>query len=418
MKHRSILHADVNNFYASVAILSNPELKNVPLAVCGNPEKRHGIVLAKNIIAKSCGVKTGEAIWLAKQKCRDLVTVLPDYRRYTEISRKIFDIYTSYTSEVESFGLDECWLDVTGSSRLFGDPIAIAYRIKDQVKKETGLTVSVGVSFTKTFAKLGSDLKKPDAVSVVSPENFRVVAWRLPVQDMLNVGRSTEQKLAQRNILTIGDLANTKKEELIRLFGKFGESLWLAANGADEDPVKCYVDRRVPESVGNGSTTSEDICNSEDAKSLIFSLTEVIATRLRGYHMFASGVALSLRDANLHWFTRQEHLPSPTNCAKEIAETALKILKENYDFENMPPLRTLTITAIRLLSEDESVQSYLFEEEKKEEKLESKVDLLRQKYGYGILKRGVNLDSKFSCDAREVEDDFVPFGKEKGGFTE
>lgn len=411
---KDILHVDLNNFYASVETLVNPDLKGRPVAVCGDPEKRHGIVLAKSTVAKACGVSTGEPIWKAKEKCRDLVVVPPHYREYTNISRKVFGLYTTFTPLVESFGLDECWLDVTGVKRLFGEPAEVAYKIKEAVKKETGgLTVSIGVSFSKVFAKLGSDLKKPDAISVIDRSNYRSIAWKLPVSNMLMVGGSTEKTLRKYGIYTIGDLAQTDKKVLSARFGKFGEKLWNFANGIDDDTVMQYDGGTVPQSVGNGTTTPQDITNRQDAASVIYALCEVIAFRLRKYGMTASGVSLNMRNVSLKSFSRQHKLDEPTAAATVISEAALQILDTFYDFQTQPPLRTITVTTYDLLSDTSIMHSMLFEESK-EAKVEKSVDVLRNKYGYGILKRGINMGTVFNCDAREVDDDFIPFEKFSG----
>lgn len=412
--NKDILHVDLNNFYASVEALVNPELKGRPIAVCGDPEKRHGIVLAKSTAAKACGVSTGDPVWKAKEKCKDLVVVPPHYKEYTKISRQVFRLYTTFTPLVESFGLDECWLDVTGVKRLFGEPEEIAYKIKEAVKAETGgLTVSVGVSFSKVFSKLGSDLKKPDAISVIDKNNYRTVAWQLPVSDMLMVGGSTEKTLRKYGIKTIGDLACADKNVLSAKFGKFGEKLWNFANGIDDDTVAQYNGESVPQSVGNGTTTPKDVTNKQEATSVIYALCEVIAFRLRKYGMTACGVSLHMRNVNLKSFSRQHKLDNPTSAATDISEAALHILENHYDFQTQPPLRTITVTTYDLLS-DTSVMHGLLYEESKESKVEKSVDVLRNKYGYGILKRGINMGTVFNCDAREVEDDFIPFEKFTG----
>ncbi len=411
MKDRAILHADLNNFYASVESLIDPELKGLPLAVSGDPQKRHGIILAKNDLAKACKVKTGEAIWEAKQKCKDLILVAPHFSDYSRISREVKKLYAEYTPYVESFGLDECWLDVTDCRRLYGSPEEIAYKIKEDVKSKIGLTVSIGVSFSKTFAKLGSDLKKPDAVSIIDRNNYKDIAWPLAVSDLLNVGRSTKSILAELGVFTIGDLASTDKKSLYARLGKTGEKLWEYANGIDGDRVAEYNSHHLPESVGNGTTTSKDVCNEKDAYAVISSLSEVIAFRMRKYGLSATGVALSVRDNELKGFSRQIRLESPTSTAMEIASGAKKLIRKYYDFSQNKPIRTITVTAINLLSSGENVSIEDWEVKNKEKNIEDKVDGLRKKYGYGVLTRGINLDSVFTCDAKEVEEDYIPFDK-------
>lgn len=411
MKDRAILHADLNNFYASVESLINPELRGRPLAVSGDPEKRHGIILAKNDAAKACRVKTGEAIWEAKQKCKDLVLVAPHFLDYSRISREVKKLYAEYTPYVESFGLDECWLDVSDCGRLHGSPEEIAYKIKEDVKSKIGLTVSIGVSFSKTFAKLGSDLKKPDAVSIIDRSNYKDIAWPLAVSDLLNVGRSTKAALSELGVFTIGDLATTAKESLYARLGKSGEKLWEYANGVDGDRVAEYNSHHIPESVGNGTTTSRDVCNEKDALAVISSLSEVIAFRMRKYGLSATGVTLSIRDSELKGFSRQIKLDSPTSTATDIAAGAKKLLRKYYDFSQNKPVRTITVTAINLLSSGENVSMEDYEAKNKEKNVEDKVDGLRKKYGYGVLTRGINLDTVFTCDAKEIEKDYIPFDK-------
>ncbi|MFI3229410.1 MAG: DNA polymerase IV [Bacillota bacterium] len=415
---RAILHCDVNNFYASVEMVLNPELQGKAVAVCGDPDKRRGIVLAKSNIAKSAGVKTGDPVWQALQKCGDLILVPPTYKKYTEYSRIIYGIYTEFTSEVESFGLDECWLDVTHCKKLFGSPVEIAEKIKKTVNERTGLTISIGVSFTKVFAKLGSDLKKPDAISVISIENFKQVAWRLPVQEMLYVGRSTQKTLNAVSVKTIGDLAHTEASYLQKLFGKVGLKLYEYSNGIDTEEVKCYTDVHIPDSIGNGTTTPQDITNIGDASSVIFALCEMIGFRLRQYNMLAGGVSLSMRNVELYTFSRQMII-NPTCSAYEIATKALHLLQKNYDFKYMLPLRSLSVGTHKLVKSGGFVQTSMFEEQShKNEDLEASVDRLRSKYGYGVLRRGVTVDTVFSCDDREAEDDFLPFDKNMKNFNE
>jgi DNA polymerase-4 len=408
---RTILHVDINSFYASVAVLQNPELKGKPVIVCGDVEKRHGIVLAKTEQAKKAGIKTGETIWSAKRKIPGLVLVPPDFKKYSEYSKKVHDIFTRFTPDVESFGLDECWLDLTGCEKLWGSGEQTAEKIKDVIRQETGLTVSIGVSFNKIFAKLGSDMKKPDAITVISKENYKDKVWRLRVSDMLFVGRHTEEKLNKLGVFTIGDLAQYNKTELIRLFGKVGEKLHTYANGQDTDAVKPYTYVHIPESVGNGTTTEEDVTNLKEASSVIFALSEVIAFRLRALGLVASGVSLDLRDKALYSFCRQAKFDFLTDSAYDIATLAIKLLKSNYDFSENLPLRTITVAVGGLKSAEDLPQTLFDDEIQKNSKLESSIDTLRQKYGFDVLKRGITINPVFSCDAREIEDDFIAFGK-------
>lgn len=413
MFDRVILHCDLNNFYASVETLLNPELKGKPIAVCGDPAKRHGIVLAKSDIAKKAGVKTGEAIWEAKQKCPDLIVVPPTYGEYVKYSKAVRAIYTEFTSEVESFGLDECWLDVTGCQKLFGTGEEIAEKIRQEVKRRTGgLTVSIGVSFTKVFAKLGSDLKKPDAITVISPESYKTIAWNLDASEMIYVGRSTRAKLAKLNINTIGDIARADKDLLVRTFGKAGEKLYINACGTDEEPVKCYTDKHVPESIGNGTTTSVDVTDIGEASAVIFALCEMIAFRMRTYDCVAEGIGVYIRDVELRHVSKQCKLPYPTNSADALAKTAIALTKSIYDFRKLPHVRTITVSTFKLSQGGEGIQSSMFEvDTQKEEAFGKTLDKLRSKYGYNVLKRAVNVGSLFNCDTREADDEFLPFDK-------
>ena len=414
MFNKIILHVDLNNFYASVEQLLDPELRGKPIAVCGDPDKRHGIVLAKSTLAKKAGVQTAEPIWQAKRKCPNLIVVPPHYSEYVKYSKMVRDIYVKYTSQVESFGLDECWLDVTGSTKLFGNGAEIAEKIRQDVKDVTGgLTVSIGVSFTKVFAKLGSDLKKPDAVSIISPQNYKEVAWRLPVGDMLYIGRATERKLRAYNIHTIGDLARFDKQIIIREFGKSGEKMYDCANGLDDDSVKLYTDKRIPESIGNGTTTSEDIKTRLEAQSVIYSLSEMIAFRLRTLNMVAEGVSISLRDVKLSTHTKQGTLISPTNSSDIISKKAMDLLDSYYDFKKAIPLRTITVNVFKLFQSGEFVQyDLLHDDSKKLESLDKAIDKLREKFGYNVLQRALNVGTIFVCDSKEADDDFVPFDKQ------
>ncbi len=416
---RTILHADVNNFYASVAIRNNPELKNKPVVICGDPEKRHGIVLAKSNEAKKAGIKTGDTVLEAQRKIKNLIILPPDYKQYMKFSNIIYNIYKEYTPLVESFGLDECWLDVTGTEKLFGDGETVANTIRERIKNEVGLTISVGVSFTKIFAKLGSDIKKPDAVTIIDKNNYRKVAWTLPVGDMLGIGRSIVEKLNKINVFTIGELANTPIFVLNKLFGKVGEKLYEYANGLDCDEVGYYNSSHLPESVSNGSTTDKDINNMHDAMTLIYSLSEIIAFRLRSYRLVANGVSLSVRNSKLESFVRQRKLTFPIDDSYNIAEEAIALLKENYCFERDLPIRTVTVGTYKLTPVSCDVQMTLFDDDiAKKRLIDRQIDKLRSKYGYSVLKRAIEINEHFSCDAREIEDGFLPFDKSKNQVDE
>ena len=308
MKEKVILHCDLNNFYASVEQVENPQLSAKYLAVSGNPSERHGIILAKNTEAKKMGVKTGEPIWQAKQKCPDLVCVLPHYELYVQYSCAVKDIYKQYTDKVESFGMDECWLDVSDCSH-FGTGEELAHKIRKEVKQKLGLTISVGVSFCKVFAKLGSDMKKPDAVTVISKKDFRQKVWPLAVEEMLFVGRQTKAKLNKLGIFTLGQLAQTDCDLLNRQFGVNGIKLWQSANGLDDSPVHNVNDVAPIKSVSHGTTTIKDMCSFEQADKVIEYLSELVATRLRRYGMEGKVVQLTIRRNDLSHQSRQQAVP-------------------------------------------------------------------------------------------------------------
>lgn len=395
-----ILHADLNNFYASVELLLNPSLKGKPLIVCGDPQKRHGIVLAKSNEAKKCGAVTGEAIWQAKQKCGpDLICVPPRHHLYGEISKKVFSIYTEYTDKVESFGLDECWLDVTHSQKLFGNGKQIADKLRDRIKNELGLTISVGVSFNKIFAKLGSDLKKPDATTVISRENFKSIVHPLPASDLLMVGKKTNERLARLNIHTIGDLANADINFIKKSLGVVGEQLVLYARGEDNSEVGIYNEHTPPLSIGHGSTLPIDAPSIEVLTPVVYALSDMVGARLRKHEMLANGLQVSIKDDEFNSFSRQITLPNPTDSSATISRNALEIIKSFYDFNHSRPVRTVTISAIRLSGKDEGVQLSIFgAENEKNSALDKTLDKIREKYGYKSVSRGIVLSNSFLCD--------------------
>ncbi len=407
---KTILHCDLNNFYASVEQKSHPEYDGFPIAVCGNPENRHGIVLAKNYLAKAAGVQTGEAIWISKKKCPNIVFLPPHFEEYVKISAKVREIYTRYTDRVESFGLDECWLDVTGSLRLFGmNGKEIADDIRETVKRELGLTISVGVSFTKVLAKLGSDLKKPDATTVLDKDTYMDVIGDMSPGEMIMIGRKTAEKLKRLNIHTIRALASADRKMLRSHFGVVGDNMVDYAAGIEKEEVKHYYDVHIPKSISNGTTTPKDITNLTDAKIVIYALSELVAVRMRKYGLSASGVTLGIRYAEtLNGISRQKQLDFPTSNASDIAKNAISLLKEMHAFPT--PLRAITVGAIKL-DDGGITQLCLFDErDEKEEKLEKSVDKIRDKYGYNSIVRGVVLGNNLTGNLHE-SDGFKPFGK-------
>lgn len=406
---KKILHCDANNFYASVECMLDPSLKDKYVAVSGNPDKRHGIILAKNQKAKECGIKTGEVIWEAKRKCPQLVLVPPQFDKYVYYSDKIFDIYCQYTDRVEPFGIDECWLDVTGSMRLFKSATAIADELRERIKKEIGITVSVGVSFNKVFAKLGSDMKKPDATTVISPDNFKKKVWGLDVGDMLMIGRKTADKLKGLGIVTIGDLANTNPKILVDKFGVNGQKMYDNANGINDEEVRLYYNKHIPKSVGNSTTMPKDVTSRDEVKAVVMALSEMVAVRLRKYGFVAGGIHLGVRYNDLTYMGKQTKLPFKINSASCLCDQAMEI----YDSIKHPnPLRLLSVTAFDLSKGDEVMQMSLFDDERTQKlrRLDKSVDEIRQKYGYNALKSALLLEYPFVTDGLE-DSDFLPFKK-------
>ena len=383
---RTILHSDLNNFYASVECLYRPELRDKPVAVCGDAEARHGIILAKNGPAKALGVKTGDAIWQAKQKCPGLVTVSADFRKYLRFSRLARAIYADYTDQIESFGVDECWLDVTGSVHLFGSGAAIADTIRRRMREELGVTASVGVSWNKIFAKLGSDIKKPDATTVITLENYQDVVWPLPVSELLYVGRSTRNKLNSRAVFTIGDLAKREVKDLRLLLGVWGATLWSFANGLDMAPVRLTGEESLIKSVGNSTTAFRDLLNIEDVKMIIYVLAESVAARLRKHGLKCTTVAISVRDKDLLSFERQGKIQAPTYLSSDIAGKAIELFCSNYKWNK--PIRSLGVRGADLVTADGHIQLDLFDRDKSEiEELEKTVDWLRKRFGHYSVQR-------------------------------
>lgn len=382
---RKILHIDLNNFYASVECLYNPALKALPVAVAGNPENRHGIILAKNMPAKLLGVKTGKAIWQAKQKVPNLICVPPHFDKYLRFSRSARTIYSRYTEQIEAFGIDECWLDITGSEKLFGPHIA--ENISAAIKSELGLTVSIGVSWNKIFAKFGSDYKKPDSITKITRENYQNIIWNKPVSDLLYVGRSTGKKLNSRAIYTIRDLALRDPKSLTLLLGKWGQVLSDFARGLDTSPVRRADERNCIKSIGNGTTTPRDISTPAEAKLVFTVLAESIAARLREQYLKAGGVAIYLRDNALTSFSRQKHLEQYSFCSEDFLKAAMELLYNNYPFTR--PLRSISLQAIDLVTADTYIQLSLFEKDDttKKENLEHTIDTLRRRFGHAAICR-------------------------------
>ena len=380
MADRVILHSDINCCYASIEHLHHPELAGKPLAVGGDPEARHGIVLTADYIAKKYGVKTGMALWQAKQVCPDITFVSPRMDLYLRFSRMAHEIYAEYTDRQDPYGIDECWLDVTGSSSLKGDGLLIAQEISRRMKSELGITVSVGVSFNKIFAKLGSDYKKPDAITTMYKSEFKQKAWSLPVADLLCVGKSTNRKLALFGIKTIGDLARADEDVLNSHLGKMGSILWSFANGYDDSPVKLENTHAPIKSVGNSTTTPKDLVCDEDVKIVLYILAESVAARLRENGFRCRVVEISVRDNELFSFTRQKKIDHATNITGEIVAYDYQIFKENYNWSK--PIRSIGVRGADLVTDNYWEQIDLFSSVEKQQNVYESIMQYQRVNGY------------------------------------
>ena len=400
---RVILHSDMNNFYASVECMLDMSLRGHPVAVGGDVENRHGIILAKNYEAKAYGIQTGEALWQARQKCRDLIIVPPHYEEYLKYSRLARNIYSDYTDQIEPYGMDECWLDVTGSIR--GDGEKLANEIRERIKFELGLTVSVGVSFNKIFAKLGSDLKKPDAVTVIPKDSFREKIWDLPASDLLGVGPATDRVLRTFGIHTIGELAHAPQDLIRRKLGKCGVLCILYANGLDRSPVAKEDYEPPVKSVGHGLTARQDLENSAEVWNLMLSLSQDIGHKLRMYEKKAAGVAIDVRDNELRHRQWQCKLYTRTSSAGIIAKKAFELFQRSYKWEH--PIRSLTVRAIDLHSANEPEQASIFsnfEMIDRRERLDQVIDEIQSRFGkYSIMPAQLCQNNEKIPTDREIE---------------
>ena len=390
---RIILHCDLNSFYASVELLSRPDLRDTAVAVCGDPASRHGIILAKNEQAKRFGVKTAETIWQAKKKCPDLVLLPPHHDLYREYSRRVNAVYEQYTDLVEPFGIDESWLDITGTAHLFGgDPKTIADEIRGRIRQELGLTLSVGVSFNKVFAKLGSDYKKPDATTVISPENWKSIVHPLPVGDLLFVGHAAKTALHAYGVETIGQLAACSADMLETLLGKLGRQLHAYANGLDSDPVRSVYEQEPVKSVGNGNTFRENLTTRAQVQSGIAMLADSVAGRLRALGMYAGGVAVTIRTPDFKTISRQMQFSSPTHLMRDLTDGAMELMDRVWSPPT--PIRMLTVTAIHLTDDQQTYEQVdLFGQDtapkkQRQESLERTMDSIRGKFGADAIRFG------------------------------
>ena len=401
MAERVILHCDLNSFFASVELLDKPTLRDVPVAVCGDPKSRHGIILAKNEPAKKMGVKTAETLWQARKKCPALVLLPPHHRLYEEYSRRVNEIYDRFTDLVEPFGIDESWLDVTGSLHLFGgDGKALADRIRATIREETGLTVSVGVSFNKVFAKLGSDMKKTDATTVIPAEGWQSMVWPLPLGDMLFAGHTATETLRKYGVETVGQLAACDPALPEQLLGKMGLQLWQYANGMDKSPVKPRHAAEPVKSVGNGTTFPQNLVRWEQLRAGLLPLCDSVATRLRQQGLYAGGVSLSIKDASFKTVSRQIRLDAPTHLMRDIHRTAMQLAGQLW--KPPTPVRAMTVTALYVTEDGDAFRQLDLlggaaqERSQRQEKLEGTMDAIRRKYGRGAIAFG---------DGQETEED-------------
>ena len=384
---RYILHSDLNNFYASVECMLNPSIRNKAVVVVGDAEKRHGIVLAKNYLAKGYGIKTGDTVWEAKNKClEELVTVPTHFDMYYKISGVVKDIYREYSDRVESFGIDEAWIDISERVHNFKEAEDLAHVIRLRVLEELGVTVSIGVSFNKVFAKLGSDYKKPNAVTVIAPDNYKDIVWPLPAEDLIMVGRQTKAKLNKNNIFTIGDIATAGRPFLKRLLGKNGESIFEYASGLDASEVRLSSDSAEIKSVGNSTTCPRDLTKDDEVKSIIYLLAENVAKRMRAKNLWCTEVSITIKNSRLLSVDRQKKLEYPTNLASDIAKTAYDIFKSEYDWSDT--VRLIGVRACGICSEPVQY-NFLVDENtiSKKQKLEEAVETLRRRYGYKVITR-------------------------------
>lgn len=409
MRDRVIFHCDCDSFFASVEETFHPEYKQVPMAVAGDPENRRGIILAKNQLAKGFGIKTAETIYSAKRKCPQLLLVPPRHGVYRDFCQRINAIYTDYTDQVEPFSIDESFLDVTASLHLFGgDPVELAHQIRRRVQREIGVTISVGVSWNKTFAKIASDLRKPNDVCAVTRENVRSVLWPLPVSSMFLVGENTAEKLLTRGIGTIGDLAQADETFLTKTLGKIGAELRRCAGGLDDRPVRYIWDNPPPQSIGNGMTFRRNLVSEQDIRTGVIALADSVARRLRKADLKCNTLQVTIKDTALKSIQRQKSTGRPTYLAADLTRTAMAIILAHWDVGK--PIRLLTLTAQNLVPASEAgEQLTLFgdpghADSGRSEQLERAMDRIREKYGSHSIQPGVILHNDLGIRDKEDED--------------
>ncbi len=403
MADRAILHCDCNNFFASVELISRPELRNQPVAVTGDPENRHGIILAKNELAKSAGVKTAETIWQAKQKCPNLICLPSHHKLYSDYSRRINQIYFQYTDLIDPFSVDESFLDITGSLKMLKmTPHEVADELRRRVRDEIGITISVGVSFCKVFAKLGSDYKKPDATTEITRENMADIVFPLPASDLLFVGKRTFEALKRLGIWTIGDIAHADRALLTRVIGSSGDLLWRYANGLDDEPVTPFYVKRDAKSVGNGMTFKRDIMGKDEIRIGISELADDVSTRLRAIGKKGYVIAIQIKTPNFKVVQKQRKMNKPTWLQSVISEECMALFETVFSYSS--PVRSLTITVSELIDagrEEEQMSIFVGPDEndnEKKETIESAIDDIRHKFGHGSIHLGLHEKKEIGVD--------------------
>lgn len=399
MKERVIFHCDANSFYASVEEAHNPQLKGKPIAVSGNPKTRTGIILTKNEQAKKFGVLTGEVIWQAKQKCPELICIEPHHKLYEEYSQALRDIYEKYTDKVESFGIDECWLDVTDTLKFFGDKQSLADKIRAEVKQTLGITISVGVSFGKLFAKLGSDLKKPDATTIIDRQNFKKIIYPLPVNSIIGIGKKLKDRFDKLGVVQLGDITLLPDNVLKSKFGIIGLDLKQKLLGNDTDAVKNCNDYTPAKSIGNGTTTVKDIFSRVEILSVVSALCDEIATRLRRANFNANGLSVTLKTADFKYYNQSLHLDFATNDLSELIKFSMQIIDNFWEYNQ--PVRAIRICTYNLTNASK-VQLNMFCNYAKKEKLNNTLDEIRGKYGYYAIMPASTLKNSH-IDPNKVE---------------
>jgi len=414
---RLIMHCDCNNFYASCECLERPELKLVPMAVAGDPERRTGIVVAKNELAKRAGVKTTDTVWAARRKCPDIVFVPPRHDFYEVISRRVNEIYHQYTEFVEPASIDESYLDMTGSLKYYGmNAEQLADTIREHVRREIGITISVGVSYNKVFAKMGSDYRKPDATTVISRDNYREILWPLPVSELLYAGRATVEVLEKRYIHTIGDLARTSREYMHSILGKGGEQLWIFANGLDREEVCRFGDQEEAKSISRGMTFRRNLVSESEVKTGLAVLVDEVAMQLRRQELAGSVVQVQIKTPELNSISRQITLPQPTRLQHEIMEHAFRLVRMHWKIGPDAPIRAMTVGITNLQPIGEITQQIsVFDmgvlpdgaadaaERERREKLEAVVDELRRKHGNAAITLGIQNNAEIGVERMRVK---------------